>query len=87
MDYIYVGSYEIRKKKFNWAYQIKTESSLVMVSYNVEYDSILEEHMMFDDEGNESLVINRHLTITDFEQQVERVYSDFIVNNIKLLRG
>lgn len=85
-DYIYVGSYELRWKFFNWAYKIKTDSCLVLVNYNTEYDIILEEHVMFN-EGDEACVLIKKITITDFEKQVVAKYSEFIVNNIKLLRA
>ncbi len=86
MDYIYVGSFERRWKFFNWVHQIKTNSCLVLVNYSTKYDSILEEHVMFD-EGDESLTLTKTIVITDFEKQVEAQYSEFIVNNIKLLRA
>ena len=85
MDYIYVGSYELRWKYFNWTHQIKTNSCLILVNYNTEYDSILEEHIMFD-EDDEACVITKTIVITDFKKQVEGMYTEFIVNNIKLLR-
>ena len=85
-DYIYVGSFELRWKYFNWVYKIKTNSCLVLVNYNTEYDSILEEHVMFDEELDEGLTITKTIVITDFEKQVVAQYSEFIVNNIKLLR-
>ena len=85
-DYIYVGSFELRWKYFNWVYKIKTDSCLVMVNYSTKYDSILEEHVMFDEELDEGLTINQEITITDFEKQVVEHYTKFIVNNIKLLR-
>lgn len=84
-DYIYVGSFERRWKYFNYQYQLKTKSSWVLVNYSTVFDSILEEHVAFDD-VDERLTINRLITITDFEQQVVACYSEFIVNNIKLLR-
>lgn len=84
-DYIYVGSYELRWKYFNWVYKIKTNSCLVMVNYSTKYDSILEEHVMFD-EDDEALTIIKRITVTDFEKQVVERYTKFIVNNIKLLR-
>lgn len=85
MNYIYIGSFERRWKFFNWAYKIKTNSCLVMVNYNTEYDSILEEHVMFN-EGDDSLILTKKITITDFEKQVVERYTKFIVNNINLLR-
>ena len=85
-DYIYVGSYEKCWKPFNYIYQLKTESSWVLVNYSTKYDSILEEHVMFNEELDEGLTINQEITITDFEKQVETQYPSFVVNNIKLLR-
>lgn len=84
-DFIYVGSYELRWKFFNWTHQIKTDSCLVLVNYNTEYDSILEEHVLFN-EDDEGITLTKTITITDFEKQVVARYSEFIVNNIKLLR-
>lgn len=86
MDYIYVGSFELRWKRFNYYHQIKTESCLIMVNYNTEFDAILEECVMFSEGLDERLTINQEITITDFEKQVETQYTEFIVNNIKLLR-
>ena len=85
-DFIYVGSFENRWKYFNYQHQIKTKSSWVLVSYNTKYDNILEEHVLFD-EDDEACVITKTIVITDFEKQVVGVYSEFIVNNINLLRG
>lgn len=85
-NYIYVGSYELRWKYFNYQYQLKTESSWVLVNYNAKYDNLLEEHIMFDEKNNEALTITKKITITDFEKQVVECYIKFIVNNIKLLR-
>lgn len=86
-DYIYVGSFELRWKHFNRKkWQLKTESSWVLVNYNMKYDSILEEHVMFE-RNNESLTLTKTIVITDFEKQVVACYSEFIVNNIKLLRA
>lgn len=84
-DYIFVGCYEKRWKYFNWVYKIKTDSCLVLVNYSTKYDSILEEHVMFD-EDDEACTITKMIVITDFEKQVVAKYSKFIVNNIKLLR-
>lgn len=84
-DFIYVGSYETRWKYFNHKYQLKTDSCLVLINYNVKYDNLLEEHIMFD-EYNEACTITKKITIVDFEKQVCEHYTKFIVNNIKLLR-
>lgn len=84
-DYIYVGSYELRWRYFNFKYRIPTESSYVMVNYCAKTDSILEERHQYD-ELAESLVINETIYITDFEKQVQKKYTPFIVNNINLLR-
>ena len=85
-DFIFVGSYEKRWKYFNWKYGLATDSCLVNVNYSAVLDELVEELVMFDD-VDERLVINRLITITDFEQQVVATYSEFIVHNINLLRG
>jgi hypothetical protein len=85
MSYIYVGSYEQRWQRQVYERQLPTAKAWVLVSYNNVLDSILEEHQLFD-ELHESLVVQRVITITNFEQQVTNVYSSFICNNIKLLR-
>lgn len=85
-QFVYVGSFELRWKYFNWVYKIKTDSCLVLVNYNAKYDSILEECIMFDEKNNEALTITKRITIVNFEKQVVTKYSEFIVNNIKLLR-
>lgn len=84
-DYIYVGSYERRWKRLNYEQQLPTASAYVMVSYNMEFDSILEEGRLFD-ELDELVVVQHVITITNFEQQVTSVYGSFIRENIKLLR-
>jgi len=66
--------------------QIKTDSCLVLVNYNTELDTIVEEHVMFDEANNERITINRKIVITDFEKEVINVYSQFILSNITLLR-
>lgn len=85
MDYIYVGAFENRWQPFNFKYCIPTESSYVMVNYSAKLDSILEERHQYD-ELDESLVITNTIYITDFEEQVQKKYTPFIVRNIKLLR-
>jgi len=84
-DYIYVGSFERRWKRQVYERQLSTASAYVLVNYNAELDSILEECRLFDELG-ESLVVQRVITITNFEDQVTNCYSSFIRDNIKLLR-
>lgn len=84
-DYIYVGSFEHRWKRLTYKRQLATTKALIMVNYNSEYDSIVEECWLFD-ELDESLVTETLITITNFEQQVSSRYSPFIRDNIKLLR-
>jgi hypothetical protein len=84
-NYIYVGSFERRWSRLYYERQLPTVRAWVLVSYNAELDSILEESRLFD-ELSESLVVQQVITVTNFETQVTNVYTPFIRDNIKLLR-
>lgn len=85
-DYIYVGSFEKRWCWHNRDYKIETDSCLVAVHYNSMLDGILEEQLMFDEENDEGLTVRHKFVIGDFDKLLDR-YTEFILNNINLLRG
>lgn len=84
-DYIFVGSFEKRWTYHYFNFQLSADSGYTMVSYSTKHDSILEESRKFDELG-EGMLFEKVIVITNFEEQVEKKYSQFILNNIKLLR-